>query len=217
MMKAWRTYSGIPALGMALLIAGCGSGNESEAQTGSDGGSNAGETAGGGGVIPGPMKAFEDGDAVAEITIEGNDIRGNRVGLRLQNSNVNKFRENRIVGNITGIWIGSASRRNTLTRNRIGPNLHQVERTGPVPPTRWSVDGVGNRWHGAMPLDLNGDGVFEWPHHEVELLAEKRDRFPLIRLLTASPGVRALEWALHRAPVPGMRSITDPDPLTAGG
>jgi len=150
-------------------------------------------------------------------TFTGNTMRGNRAGLRLQNSNANTFRENRMVGNITGITMGSASRENTLAGNRIGPNLRQLELTGPVPPTQWSVEGKGNRWHNAMPLDLNADGVSEWPHHEVDLLAEKREDFAPIQLLTGSAGIRAVEWALSRAPVPGMRYITDPNPLTAGG
>jgi nitrous oxidase accessory protein len=150
-------------------------------------------------------------------TFTGNTMRGNRSGLRLQNSNANTLRHNRIAGNITGITMGSASRENTLARNRIGPNLRQLELTGPVPPTHWSVDGKGNRWHNAMPLDLNADGVSEWPHHEVDLVAAKRQQFAPIQLLTGSAGIRAVEWALSRAPVPGMRYITDPNPLTAGG
>ena len=142
-----------------------------------------------------------------------NQIRGNRVGLRIQNSNANTFRANALVGNITGLRVGSASQDNIFTRNRIGPSLHQVELTGPAPPTAWSVDGVGNHWHDAMPLDLNADGISQWPHHEVDLLAERRERFAPLQLLTASPAVRMIEWALRRAPVPGMRYITDPHPI----
>jgi nitrous oxidase accessory protein len=146
--------------------------------------------------------------------IRRNEIRGNRVGMRLQNSSASDFYDNRIVGNLAGITLNSSSRDNTFTRNRIGPNLRQMELTGPVPPTRWSVDGIGNRWSGVLPMDLTGDGVSEWPHHEVDLMAERREAFPPAALLTGSLGIRAVEWALSRAPVPGMRYITDPHPLT---
>lgn len=142
-----------------------------------------------------------------------NDIRGNRVGLRLQNSSANTFIRNRVVGNIAGLTVNSSSRDNAFTRNRVGPNLRQLELTGPAPPTDWSVDGVGNHWHGALPMDLTGDGISEWPHHEADLMAERREAFPPLQLLTGSLGIRAVEWALSRAPVPGMRYITDPHPL----
>lgn len=146
--------------------------------------------------------------------IRRNTLRGNRVGLRLQNSSANDFGDNRILGNLVGMTVNSSSRDNDFTRNRVGPNLKQLELTGPAPPARWSVDGVGNRWHGALPLDLTGDGIAEWPHHVVDLVAGRQEAFPYVQLLIGSPGIRALEWALSRAPVPGTRYVTDPHPLT---
>jgi nitrous oxidase accessory protein len=144
----------------------------------------------------------------------GNEIRGNRVGMRLQYSSANELVGNRLTGNLAGLALDSSSRDNSFTRNMIGVNLRQVELSGPVPPTRWTVGKVGNQWHDALPLDLSGDGIAEWPHHEVDLMADRREKFALVQLLTGSAGIRALEWALRRAPVPGMRYITDPHPLT---
>lgn len=144
---------------------------------------------------------------------ERNAMRGNRVGLRLQASSGNTFRDNLVLGNLAGMTLNSSSIDNAWTRNTIGPNLRQLELTGPVPNNAWSIDGVGNRWHGAMAIDLTGDGISQWPHHEADLLAERRERFPYIQLLEGSPGVRAVEWALTRAPLPGTRYITDPHPL----
>lgn len=148
---------------------------------------------------------------------EDNVIRGNRVGMRLQSSNGNTFRGNVVAGNLASMTINSSSQDNILTRNDFGLNLRQVELTGPAPPTQWSLEGVGNRWHGALPLDLTGDGVSQWPHHEVDVMGERRERFPATSLLTGSIGIQALEWALSRAPLPGSRHITDPHPLTRGG
>jgi nitrous oxidase accessory protein len=143
-----------------------------------------------------------------------NDVRGNRVGVRLQHANANEFRANRIFGNLTGIRMGSASRDNVFTRNRISGNIHPIELTGAVPPTHWSVEGVGNQWEAALPLDLTGDGVSEWPHHEVDVMPVGRDEFSPLQLLAGSPGLRLLQWAARRVPVPGMRYVTDPHPLT---
>ena len=145
--------------------------------------------------------------------IHDNEIRSNRVAMRLQQSSANDFRRNRIFGNLAGTTINSSSRDNAFTRNEFGQNMRQIELTGPAPPNDWSVDGVGNFWQSALPMDLTGDGISEWPHHEVDLMGERRERFPVVQLLTGSLGVRALEWALARAPTPGIPHITDPHPL----
>lgn len=145
--------------------------------------------------------------------IRGNEIRGNRVGMRLQHSSSNEFRNNRLFGNLAGATINSSSRDNILTRNSFGLNMRQIELTGPPPPTQWSFDGRGNRWYGSLPLDLTGDGVSQLPHHEVDLMAERREEFPHAQLLTGSIGIRVIEWALSRAPLPATRYITDPHPL----
>lgn len=145
-----------------------------------------------------------------------NEMRGNRIGVRLQSSTTNELRGNRVSANLTGIAIGSASAGNRFTRNLFGPNVRNLELTGAPPPTEWAVEGVGNWWAGALPMDITGDGVSEWPHHEVDVLADRRDDFPLVELLLGSPGVLLLEWALSRAPMPGSRFVTDPHPLTGG-
>lgn len=150
---------------------------------------------------------------VQTSTIHDNEMRGNRIAMRLQNSSSNDFRDNRVSGNLAGMTINSSSRDNVFTRNHFGSNLRQLELTGPAPPNEWSVHGVGNAWRGAFPMDLTGDGISEWPHHEVDLMAERRDRFPAVQLLTGSLGLRAVEWALSRAPPRGMPHITDPHPL----
>ncbi len=146
-------------------------------------------------------------------TIRENEIRGNRVAMRLQNSSANHFQGNRIFGNLAGTTINSSSRDNSFTRNEFGLNMRQIELTGPAPPNEWSVDGVGNYWQSALPMDLTGDGISEWPHHEVDLMGRRREQFPAVQLLTGSLGLRVLEWALARAPTPGTPHITDPDPL----
>ena len=146
-------------------------------------------------------------------TFHDNVIRGNCVAMGLRFSSANDFRRNRVFGNLAGMTINSSSRENTFTLNEFGLNMRQIELTGPVPPNDWSEDGVGNYWQAALPMDLTGDGVSEWPHHEVDLMGDRREQFPLIQLLTGSLGLRVLEWALARAPVPGTPHITDPHPL----
>ena len=150
---------------------------------------------------------------VESSRIHGNEIRGNRIAIRMQNSQANDVRLNRVFGNLAGTTINSSSRDNVFTRNQFGFNLRQLELTGPAPPNDWTEDGVGNEWQGAYPLDLTGDGVSEWPHHEVDVMAARRERFPIVQLLTGSLGIGVVEWALSRAPARGIPHITDPHPL----
>ncbi|MCC6239895.1 MAG: right-handed parallel beta-helix repeat-containing protein [Phycisphaerales bacterium] len=147
-------------------------------------------------------------------TFRDNEVRSNLAGVRLQTCSSNVFEHNTIVGNLSGIILDSSSQDNAFTLNRIGPNLRQIELTGPPPPTEWSVNSKGNYWYNALPLDLSGRGVSAWPHHEVDLMAGRSEKFPVSQLLIGSMGIKTLEWALSQAPVPGMRYITDTHPLT---
>lgn len=151
---------------------------------------------------------------IEQSQFTGNQILGNRIGIRLQNCNDNTFMTNRISGNLGGMTIDSASSDNIFTQNTFGFNLHQIELSGFMQDNQWSVNGVGNRWMDSLPLDLNGDGISELPHHETDLLGGLRQTFAPIQLLTGSPGIRLLEWALQQAPIRKSRYVTDPHPLT---
>jgi len=145
--------------------------------------------------------------------ISGNRCAANRAGVRLQYSNGNRFVGNRIAGNLTGLVINASSRDNLFTRNTIAGNLRALELTGPPPPTSWSDQDTGNFWQGSLPIPGGEEGVSLWPHHEVDVLAGVRERFPPAQLLIGSPGIGAVEWALRRAPPPKWRAATDPHPL----
>lgn len=149
---------------------------------------------------------------VEQSAIYDNEIRGNRVAMRLQYSTANDIRRNHLHGNLAGTTLTSSSRDNVFADNRFGYNLRQIELTGPTPSNSWSADGAGNYWQGALPMDVTGDGISDFPHHEVDVMADVREAFPAVQLLTGSLGVRLIEWALGRVPPPGTRHVTDPHP-----
>ena len=69
----------------------------------------------------------------------------------------------------------SARRRQSpLVANRFDGNLHTVETTGGNLTSRWSVDGRGNYWDGAVAIDLDGNGVADLPHRELDLFGGLR-------------------------------------------
>ncbi|MEP6955846.1 MAG: NosD domain-containing protein, partial [Chthoniobacterales bacterium] len=126
------------------------------------------------------------------FVVRGNDVSGNYIGIRFY-------------GNSDG---------NSFTENRFTQNLHPVDTNGAGTDNRWAVNGVGNLWSGQETFDLNGDGINDLPHRELDLIGPLRRDFPAIAFLSGSPAVKLLRFANERAALPGIHSIDDPAPLT---
>lgn len=147
-------------------------------------------------------------------TFRANHYSKNRLGISLQKSTSNRFIGETLRGNLSGIHLMTTASHNQFTQNRVGPNLRNIELSGQPPTTEWHRNGQGNRWFGSLTVDLDGDGVSALPHNEVDLLANQRGDNAYYHLFTASPGIRLVEWALSRAPLPDTPHITDPYPLS---
>ncbi len=152
---------------------------------------------------------------VDRSTVESNRMEHNRVGYYMQNSHVNTARRNDFTRNYIGLRLTSSSTGNLFTRNRIGHNLHNIDLSGRDNRNEWQENETGNRWLDSPTLDINGDGVSELPHREVDLFGPSREAFPFIAFLSESPGMKALRFALQRAPVPGTHYITDSRPVAS--
>lgn len=152
-------------------------------------------------------------NSVDNTRFEGNVMDSNTVGIFLENNNSNTFVGNRISHNYIGVRMNSSSYDNVFSGNHFGGNLHPVELGGQSESNRWSHDGVGNRWDRASPVDLDGDGVGELPHREVDLLGELRRPMPAVGLLSGSPGLELLEFAHRHVELPRVPGIKDPAPL----
>lgn len=145
--------------------------------------------------------------------IEGNRIAGNSVGLYAENSHGNEVVRNRVLGNHVGVRITDSSDGNVVAGNTFAGNIHTVETSGPNTSNRWSSDGRGNFWDDGMRLDLDGNGVVDLPHRELDLFGGLRREFPEIGLLAGSPGERLLRFVHARLAIPGLPGIVDPAPL----
>ena len=93
-----------------------------------------------------------------DFVVKGNDVRGNYIGLRFS-------------GNSDG---------NSFTENRFTQNLHPIDVDGAGENNRWAVGGVGNFWSGQEMFDLNGDGINDLPHQELDLFGPLRRDFPAV-------------------------------------
>ena len=148
--------------------------------------------------------------------LEQNEIDENAVGLSFNQCNANTVIANRVTHNYIGLRIGSNSDDNRFTENIFAKNLHPVETGGSdVSDTRWSVNGVGNFWDEATELDLNGDGINDLPHRELDLFGVLRRDFPTIAFLSDSPAIKLLRFAHERAALPGANVIEDRASLTS--
>lgn len=148
--------------------------------------------------------------------LEGNEITENAVGLSLNQCNQNQVIANRITRSYIGLRFGSNSEDNFFSENIFAHNLHPIE-TGAsdVSGNRWALKGVGNFWDGAAPFDLDGDGVNDLPHRELDLLGILRRDFPPVAFLSESPALKLLRFAEERAALPGASYIEDPAPLNS--
>ncbi len=151
---------------------------------------------------------------VEATRIENNMIEGNTVGVFVENSTINHFIGNRIEDNYIALRLSDSSDENCFTANSLRGNIHAVETSGLNRSNRFTSDGIGNFWDGALHIDLDGDGIADAPHHETDLFGRWRRTFPEIGLLSGSPGERALRFVHARVRVPGMPGVDDQRPLT---
>lgn len=155
--------------------------------------------------------------SVDDTRIEENLIAGNTLGIFLENNNRNQLTGNHLTGNYVALRVSDSTADCRFSANRFAGNLHPVETSGANQANRWSADGRGNAWEGAMVLDLDRDGIADVPHREPDLFGAWRRTFPAIGLLSASPGERLLRFIHSRLALPGVPGITDPHPLATAG
>jgi nitrous oxidase accessory protein len=148
--------------------------------------------------------------------LERNEISKNAVGLSFNQCTDNEIIGNRVAQNYIGLRFGSNSDGNRFSENVFLHNLHPVETGGSdVSGSHWAVNGVGNFWEGGFELDLDGDGINDLPHRELDLFGVLRRDFPAVAFLSESPALKLLRFAHDRAALPGASYIEDPAPLNA--
>ena len=152
--------------------------------------------------------------SVDASVLEKNRFINNTVGLYSENAQENDLDGNVMGKNYIGYRIGGSSRGNRHFRNHFLQNIHHVELAGEGRYNEWAYEERGNRWDRSSVPDLDGDGVGEFPHRESDLLGGLRQQFPIAGLLSGSPGLELIRFLNERSPIPGLRTVEDPHPLT---
>ncbi|WP_022834636.1 nitrous oxide reductase family maturation protein NosD [Salisaeta longa] len=146
-------------------------------------------------------------------TFTDNRLIGNTFGVYLENTSNSRFEGNVVARNYTGVRLTGSSMGNRFSGNVVEGNLHTAALAGTQGANTWHIGGRGNYWGPTGLLDLTGDGVSEWPHRTVDLMAVARADFPLVGVLAGSPGLALAERVVQRVPLASVPTIVDPHPL----
>lgn len=167
--------------------------------------------------VPGVGLAFKESDAVV---VRRNAVVGNAVGIYLDATPLGgegrgRFEDNVVAGNGVGLVVLSNVAGNTFVGNVFQSNGETVRTEGGSnAQNRWWEAGRGNAWDGYAGLDLDGDGVGEFPYRLRRWFEAVTDTVPAARILHGSPAVAALERAAQAVPLfPPQVVLEDPRPL----
>jgi len=157
------------------------------------------------------------------VTVEGNIIYDNRIGIYIDNSPLSPnvyshFRENLIAYNDQGFGVLPSSRNNVLTRNSMVDNLEQVAILGggELGDNQWSENGAGNFWSDYAGYDADGDGVGDVPFRSEQLSEQLMDSWPVLQLYRFSVAEAAVDFGSRAVPMFKREpKLVDEHPLVA--
>jgi len=130
----------------------------------------------------------------------------------LYNSNNNIIKDNYFAGCNIGIHYTAGSKNNHISGNAFISNRHQVKYVG-TQYREWSENGRGNYWSDNTGFDLNKDGISDSVYRPNNISDKIMWKFPIAKLLFASPAMKALKWAQEQFPTILPGGITDSYPL----
>jgi len=148
-----------------------------------------------------------------DSAVRDNVFTDNARGLQVDGASRNRFTSNRFLYNDTGLTLFSSAEANAFSANVFDGNWSDVVVTGRGAGTRWSVDGLGNRWSGYSGFDFDGDGVGEAPHPLLTPFAAIEGGNPTARLFLQAPAATGLALAARAGIGPGTAE-EDPAPIT---
>ena len=137
-----------------------------------------------------------------------NVLIGNSKGLFVYNSLYNTVRDNLVAHNNLGLHYWGGSEENKIHANALVQNQIQVKFVA-------ARDQVwpGNFWSDYGGWDVDGDGRGEVPYRSNTLVDALLWKYPVAKLLLASPALQLLALAEREFPVVSVPKAVDPAPL----
>lgn len=156
-----------------------------------------------------------------DVRVRGNLFTGNGRGIYvdrtplLNQGGLGEIAGNVIAGNDVGLVLLSNVSGNTIWGNTFDGNGEQIQVVGgALTHNVWHRDGRGNYWSDYAGLDVNGDGVGDFPYRARRWFEGLGDVVPAARLLWGSAAVAAVDFGARAVPVFSPQVlITDPHPM----
>ncbi len=156
-----------------------------------------------------------------DITVTGNALLANRVGMYIDNSpssigSTGLFKSNMVAFNEIGLLATPNTHDNVFTRNSFVENEEPAAThgRGRLDSNVFAKDGAGNYWSDYAGFDLDHDGIGDLAYEPRSLFGAMLAREPNLRLFVHSPAQRAIEFTARA--LPELRpepTLTDPSPL----
>lgn len=156
------------------------------------------------------------------VSLTGNHIMSNRVGVYFDNSPATPGVEHDIADNIfayneIGVLFLPSVKGNVLTGNAFIDNGEQVgiQGSGDVYGHNvWTVGERGNHWSDFAGYDADGDGIGDVPYESADLFSTLTDKNPELHFFDATPASEAIDLAGKMFPAFQPRpKLTDSAPL----
>jgi len=145
---------------------------------------------------------------VDALEVRANLIADNNVGMYISGSPhsigvVNRFTDNVVAGNDTGLTLDSVQRGNVISANSLIDNTKQVSAPAEdsLAMIAWQAAGRGNYWSDYAGYDAGGDGVGDVPYAPRRSFERLADAHPRLALFKLSPAATAIDWAAAAFPV----------------
>lgn len=159
---------------------------------------------------------------VNDVTLEGNRIVSNRVGIYIDKSPLLPGTKVSVVTNLfayneVGVQLLPDVHHNEYTRNIFLENNEQIAISGggELSENEWAAQGMGNYWSDYAGFDSNHDQIGELPYQATSLFEDLMEQYPELRIFQLSPATAALDLAAKAFPIFQPRAkMSDPHPLT---
>lgn len=155
------------------------------------------------------------------VTIIGNHLLANRVGIYLDNSPATPGVTSQIASNLfaynhVGLLLQPSVSGNLLSGNSFIDNGEQVgvKGKGELLGNEWTVGELGNHWSDYAGYDADGNGIGDVPYRLADLYASLTDNNPELRFFNETPASKAVDLAGRMFPVIRPRpKVEDTAPL----
>ena len=147
---------------------------------------------------------------IQRARVEDNVVAGNARGFFIYDAQDNVLDGNLVVDNLIGVHLSAGSIRNEVEGNDFILNREPVRYVGAKDEV-WG-ERAGNYWSQYAGWDRDGNGVGDIPAEAADVVDRLSWRYPVMKVLLASPAIEALRVVARQFPLLRAPSVVDHRP-----